>query len=124
MATVNRLVRLDVATSDLTDAAEVYERNFGLAVRRAPGSDEAIVAVGGSEIRLRSGAAAAGMIAAVGEGLAALWLEADDVERVAEAFDRAGLAHQPVRSEGGRRVLAIDPKAANMVRLFIFDRKV
>ncbi len=121
---IKRLDRLDVATSDLTDAAEVYERNFGFSVRRAPGSDEAIVAVGGSEIRLRAGAAVAEMIAAAGEGLAALWLEADDVQRVAEAFDRAGLAHQPIRNEGGRRVLAIDPKAANMVPLFIFDRRV
>jgi predicted enzyme related to lactoylglutathione lyase len=124
VAIVKRLDRLDVATSDLTDAAQVYERNFGFSVRRAPGSDEAIVAVGGSEIWLRTGAAVAEMLAAAGEGLAALWLEADDVERVAEAFDRAGLAHQPIRNEDGRRVLAVDPKAANMVPLFIFDRKV
>jgi predicted enzyme related to lactoylglutathione lyase len=121
---IKRLDRLDVAASDLTDAAAVYERNFGFSVRRAPGSDEAIVTVGGSEIRLRAGAAVAEMIAAAGEGLAALWLEADDVQRVAETFDRAGLAHQPIRNEGGRRVLAIDPKAANMVPLFIFDRRV
>jgi predicted enzyme related to lactoylglutathione lyase len=121
---IKRLDRLDVAASDINDAAAVYERNFGFSVRRAPGSDEAIVTVGGSEIRLRTGAAVAEMIAAAGEGLAALWLEADNVQRVAEAFDLAGLAHQPIRSEGGRRVLAIDPKAANMVPLFIFDRRV
>ena len=121
---VKRLDRLDVAAADLTDAAEVYERNFGFSVRRAPGSDEAIVTVGNSEIRLRAGAAVTEILAAVGEGLAALWLEADDAERVAEAFDRAGLAHQPIRNEGGRRVLAVDPKAANMVPLFIFDRRV
>jgi len=121
---IKRLDRLDVATSDLTDAAEVYERNFGFSVRREPGSDEAIVAVGGSEIRLRAGAAVAEMIAAAGEGLAALWLEADDLQLVAEAFGRECLAHQPICNEGGRRVLAIDPKAAHMVPLFIFDRKV
>ena len=121
---IKRLDRLDVATSDLADASAIYERNFGFSVRRAPGSDEAVVAVGGSEIRLRTGAGVADVIAAAGEGLAALWLEADDVERVAEAFDRAGLAHQPIRTDEGRRVLAIDPKAANMVPLFIFDRKV
>ena len=80
--------------------------------------------VGGSEIRLQAGVAVAEILAAAGEGLAALWLEADDVQLVAEAFDRAGLAHQPIRDEGGRRVLAIDPKAANMVPLFIFDRRV
>jgi predicted enzyme related to lactoylglutathione lyase len=121
---IKRLARLDVAASDLSDAAAVYERNFGFSVRRAPGADEAIVTVGGSEIRLRSGVPVAEVIAAAGEGLAALWLEADDVQRVAESFDRAGLARQPIRNEGGQRVLAIDPKAANMVPLFIFDRKV
>ena len=121
---IKRLDRLDVAASNLADAATVYERNFGFRVRRAPGSDEAIVTIGGSEIRLRAGAAVAEMIAAAGEGLVALWLEADDVQLVAEAFDRAGLANQPIRNEGGRRVLAIDPKATNMVPLFIFDRKV
>src|ERR1700674_1200620 len=120
---IKRFDRLDIATSDLADAASIYERNFGFAVRRASdGSDSALVAVGDAEIRLRAGAAAADFIAANGEGLAALWLEAEDVDAVAAALDRAGLTHRQVRREADRRILEVDPKAANMVPLFIFDR--
>jgi predicted enzyme related to lactoylglutathione lyase len=121
---IKRFDRLDVATSDLADAASIYERNFGFAVRRASdGSDSAVVTVGDAEIRLRAGAIAADFIAANGEGLAAVWLEADDVDAVAAALDRAGLTHRPVRREADRRILEVDPKAANMVPLFIFDRR-
>jgi Glyoxalase/Bleomycin resistance protein/Dioxygenase superfamily len=126
---IKRFDRLDVATADLADAAAIYERNFGFVVRResgpagSDGSDDALVTVGDTEIRLRSGAAAAGFIAANGEGLAAVWLEADDVDAVAAALDRAGLARRPVRREAGRRILEVDPKAANMVALLIFDRR-
>lgn len=120
---IKRLDRLDVATSDLADAAAAYERNFGFKVRRTPGSDDAVIAIGDAEIRLRSGTAAADVIAAAGEGLAAVWLEADDVDQVADALQKAGLAFSPMRKEDGRRLLAVDPKAANMVPLFIFDRR-
>ena len=124
MSMIKRFDRLDVATSDLADAASIYERNFGFAVRRASdGSDSAVVTVGDAEIRLRAGAIAADFIAANGEGLAAVWLEADDVDAVAAALDRAGLTHRPVRREADRRILEVDPKAANMVPLFIFDRR-
>jgi Glyoxalase/Bleomycin resistance protein/Dioxygenase superfamily len=120
---IKRFDRLDVATSDLGDAAAIYERNFGFAVRRETGADDAIVNVGDAEIRLRSGADAASFIAANGEGLAAVWFEADDLDEVGAALDRAALAHRPIRHEGDRRILEIDPKAANMVPLFIFDRR-
>jgi Glyoxalase-like domain len=125
---IKRLDRLDVATSDLADAAAIYERNFGFAVRLGSdcsddGSDSALVTVGDAEIRLRAGGATADFIAANGEGLAALWLEADDVDAVAAALDRAGLVGRPVRREGERRILEVDRKAANMVPLFIFDRR-
>jgi predicted enzyme related to lactoylglutathione lyase len=120
---IKRLDRLDVATSDLADAAAAYERNFGFKVRRIPGSDDAAIAIGDAEIRLRAGAAAADVIAAAGEGLAAVWLEANDVGQVADALRKAGLAFSPMRKEDGRRVLAVDPKAAGMVPLFIFDRR-
>jgi len=125
---IKRFDRLDVATSDLADASSIYERNFGFKVRResagdsSNASDDALVTVGDAEIRLRSGAPVADFIAANGEGLAAVWLEADDVEAVAVALDRAGLARRPVHREGDRRILEVDPKAANMVPLFIFDR--
>ncbi len=126
---IKRFDRLDVATSDLADAASIYERNFGFAVRResaadgSNASDDALVTVGDAEIRLRTGASVADFIAANGEGLAAVWLEADDVDAVAVALDQAGLARRPVRREGERRILEVDPKAANMVALFIFDRR-
>jgi hypothetical protein len=120
---IKRFDRLDVATSDLGDATAIYQRNFGFAVRREAESDVAIVTVGDAEIRLRSDADAASFIAANGEGLAAVWLEADDVDEVGAALDRASLAHRPIRRENDRRVLEVDPKAANMVPLFIFDRR-
>ncbi len=120
---IKRFDRLDIATSDLDDAAAIYRRNFGFLVRREAASDEAFVTVGDAEIRLRSGAGAAPLIAANGEGLAAVWLEADDVDAVASALDRAGLAYRAIRREGDRRVIEVDLKAANMVPLFLFDRR-
>ena len=121
---IKRLERLDIATADLGDAALTYERNFGFKVNRAAGSDSASITIGECEIRLRSGADAAETIAAQGEGLAAIWLEADDLDAVAAALDGANLAHKSVRRDGDRRVLEVDPQAANMVPLFIFDRRV
>ncbi|HTT77238.1 MAG TPA: VOC family protein [Candidatus Binataceae bacterium] len=119
---IKRLDTLEVAATHLEEAAALYQRNFGFSVKRAEGSDEAIIAVGDAQIRLRSGAQAEAALKATGEGLAALWLEADDVEPIAAALDRAGLAHRPIRCEGDQRVLEVDPPAANMVPLFIFDR--
>jgi predicted enzyme related to lactoylglutathione lyase len=121
---IKRFDRLDVATTDSADAAATYQRNFGLTVRQAAGSSDATIAIGDSEIRLRSGAAVADLIATAGEGLAAIWLEADDVDKVVAALKTAGLGYTPPRIQDGRRILEIDPKAANMVPLFIFDRRV
>ncbi len=120
---IKRLDRLDVATADLDDAASIYEKNFGFKVTRAPGAASASVAVGGAEIRLAAGALAAGALEAAGEGMFALWLEAEDLDQVAATLARAGLAAAPIRIEGGRRILAIDPGIASQVALFIFDRK-
>ncbi|HVC44056.1 MAG TPA: VOC family protein [Candidatus Binataceae bacterium] len=120
---IKRLERLEVATADLDDAAAIYERNFGFSVRRKAGSDEAAIAIGECEIRLRADAGAAEIIAAQGEGLAAIWLEADDLDAVAAALDAAHVARHAIRREGDRRVLEVDPQAANMVPLFIFDHR-
>src|ERR1039457_5825740 len=101
---IKRLDTLEVATSDLADAASIYEENFGFAVaRRAAG---------------RSAAVCAGR-----EGLIGLWLEAEDVDQVIADFRAAGLEAGAIRIESGRRILTIDPKQANQVPLFIFDRK-
>ena len=116
---IKRLDTLEVATSDLADAASTYERNFGFAVARSADGKSASVKVGGAEIRL----VAATAIESSSEGMTALWLEAEDVDQVIEAFRAGGLDAGPIRMEPGRRILTIDPKLANQVPLFIFDRK-
>lgn len=120
---IKRLDRLDIATSDLDDAAAIYERNFGFRVNRSPGSESASVIVAGAEIWLASGALAKAAIESQGEGLIGLWLEAGDVDQVVAAFGKAGLPVGEVKKERDRRVLAVDPKIANQVPLFIFDRQ-
>lgn len=121
---IKRFDRLEIVTSDLADAGKVYADNFGFTVRPAASPDEASITLGDAEIRLRAGASVAAMLAATGEGLGAVWLEADDVDQTAAALRSAGVGFEPIRREGDRRVLAVDPKAANMVPLYIFDRKV
>jgi hypothetical protein len=79
--------------------------------------------VGGAEIRLVGGAAAAASIALNGEGLAGLWLEAEDVEQFAAALRKAGIEPPAPKAIQGRRVIALDPRIADQVPLFIFDRK-
>ena len=120
---IKRLDMLEVAATNLEEAGALYQRNFGFAVRHIEGSDEAFITIGDAQIRLRSGVGAEAALKATGEGLAALWLEADDVEAIAAALDGVGLAHRPIRREGGRRVLEVDAAAANMVPLFIFDHR-
>ncbi len=122
MSLIKRLDRLDVATSDLADAASIYEKNFGFAVNRSADGKSATVAIGGAEIRLASGPDVAAQIEKTGEGMIALWLEADDVDQVAAALRRAGIDVPAIRRERGRRVIAVDPKHALQVPLFIFDR--
>jgi predicted enzyme related to lactoylglutathione lyase len=118
---IKRFDRIDVATSDLSDAASIYEKNFGFKVTRS--GDHASVSIGGAEIRLASGASAADAIKANGEGMFALWLEAQDLDQVIASLTKAGIATDAIEKEAGRRILAIDPKIANQVPLFIFDRK-
>jgi predicted enzyme related to lactoylglutathione lyase len=125
MALLKRFDTLEVATSDLADAVRTYRENFGFELKPGSATDSAAtLKVGGAEIRLVAGAAAAATIAAAGEGLAALWLEAEDIGQVTAALKSAGLEVPPPRVDRGRRVLALDPKLANQVPLFIFDRKV
>jgi Glyoxalase/Bleomycin resistance protein/Dioxygenase superfamily len=115
---IKRLDTLEVATSDLADASSIYARNFGFAVTRSADGKSASVKVGGAEIRLVAGA-----IDSSSEGMIGLWLEAEDVDQVVASFHMAGLDAGAIQIESGRRILAIDPKFANQVPLYIFDRK-
>ena len=119
---IKRLDRLDIATSDLIGVVSTYEKNFDFTVRRTGNSDEATIELGDTQIRLRTGAAVADVISSSGEGLAAIWLETDDVYKVAETLKNANIALSPIRVEANRRILAVNPASANMVPLFIFDR--
>jgi len=116
MATIKRLDRLDVSTTDLNDAISVYRRNFDLGVTIAGDGQSAAVGIGDAEISL---------VAAPGdaEGMSGVWLEAEDVEAVTVALAKGGYRFKPLRTIGSRRVLEVEPKAANQVPLFIFDRK-
>ena len=118
---IKRFDRLDVATSDLDDAASIYEKNFGFKVTRS--GENASVSIGGAEIRLASGATAGDAIKANGEGMFGVWLEADDVDQVVASLKKAGVDAGAIKKEAGRRIVSIDPKRANQVPLFIFDRK-
>jgi hypothetical protein len=120
---LKRLDHLEVVTADLADAASIYERNFDFKVIRSVDGHAASIQVGDSEIRLLSGAPAAEVIAQTGEGMFALWLEAADVESVAAALRKSGIDPGAIQKAQGRRILALDPKFANQVPLFIFDRK-
>ena len=121
---IKRFDRLDVASSNPAETSATYKRNFGFKVKSGEGSEEATIAIGDAEIRICGGPAVADVIASTGEGLAAIWLEAAHLDEVARSLTRAGLSFSSARIENGRRVLAVDPAAANMVRLFIFDRRV
>jgi hypothetical protein len=116
---IKRLDTLEVATADLADATSIYEKNFGFAVSRSADGKSASVKVGGAEIRMVGAPA----IDASSEGMTGLWLEAEDVDQVIANFRAAGLDAGAIRIEPGRRILTIDPKLANQVPLFIFDRK-
>jgi predicted enzyme related to lactoylglutathione lyase len=123
MALLKRFDTLEVATADLADAVKTYRENFGFELTPGSSGDSATLRVGDAEIRLVAGAAAAPAIAANGEGLSGLWLEAEDVAQVAAALKNAGFEPPAPKVDRGRRVLALDPRIANQVPLFIFDRK-
>ena len=120
---IKRLDTLDIAATNLGEVSALYQRNFDFRIDRGEKAGEALIVIGDARIRLRSGADAEAALKATGEGLAALWLEAGDVDQVAAALDGAGLAYRMIRRGGDRRVLEVDPQAANMVPLFIFDRR-
>ncbi len=119
MATIRRLDRLDVSTADLNDAMSVYRRNFELPVKPASDGKSATVSIGDAEISLIPASSPA-----EGEAMSGLWLQADDVDAVCAALSKSGYAFKPPRIVGERRIVEVEPKSANQVPLFIFDRKV
>jgi hypothetical protein len=123
VAHLKRLDTLEVATSDLKDAAEVYQKNFALKLKRPMERDSASLAIGDCEIRLVSASSASYPLGSSEEGMAAVYLEAEDVETVLETLKDAGYETGEIKTQGGRRILLIDPKLSNGVPLFIFDRK-
>jgi predicted enzyme related to lactoylglutathione lyase len=120
---LKRLDTLEIATTDLADAASIYAKNFSFSVTKSADGRNAIVKVGDAEILLSAGDSVKAAIDATGEGMIGLWLEADDLDQVIAKLKRAGLDAGTIRKESGRRVLTIDPKLASQVPLFIFDRK-
>jgi predicted enzyme related to lactoylglutathione lyase len=123
MTLLKRFDTLEIATADLDDAVNIYRANFGFELESGPADDRAMLKVGDAQIALIGGAAAAPTLSSTGEGLAGLWLEAEDIDRVAAALKSAGIEPPPPRIDQNRRVLALDPAIANQVPLFIFDRK-
>jgi hypothetical protein len=118
MATIKRLDRLEVSTADVNDAAAVYRRNFSLGLKLAPDGKSAVVGIGDAQINLMAAAAQS-----EAEGMSGLWLEADDVDSICAALNKSGYGFKPIRVDRGRRILEVEPKSANQVPLFIFDRK-
>jgi hypothetical protein len=116
---IKRLDTLEIATTDLADAASIYKKNFGFSVIQSADGKSASMKIGSAEIRLVTSA----RIDTSNEGMIGLWLEAEDVEQVVANFHMAGLEAGAIEIESGRRILTIDPKFANQVPLFIFDRK-
>jgi Glyoxalase/Bleomycin resistance protein/Dioxygenase superfamily len=123
MNMIKRFDTLDVATTDVAETAALYVRNFGFASATQETADAASIRIGDAQIKLRTGAVVAELLATSGEGLAAIWLEAEDLDQAATALMRTGVPFEPIRREGERRVLAVNLSAANQVPLFIFDRK-
>ena len=120
---IKRFDRLEVITADLADAGATYQRNFGFGVRMLDSGDEAAISIGDAEIRLRSGWEVAKTIKANGEGMSAIWLEAEDLGAVIAALTRAGIGHRLGEGEADRHIVEIDPQATNRVPLFVFERK-
>ena len=120
---IKRFDHLDIATSDLADAVSIYKKNFDFTVQPVGNSEEAVIQLGDSQIRLQSGAAVADLIASSGEGLAAIWLETDDIDNIADRLKNANIAVSSIKIEANRRILAVNQASASMVPLFIFDRR-
>jgi hypothetical protein len=114
-ALVSKLARLEAAAATPRDAAATYQRNFGFQVRDSDAA-EATVVVGDAEIHLSP--AGAGR-----EGMTALQLATDDLDRLIDALRLAGIEPEFVTSESGRRAIRIPAHATGNVPLVVIERK-
>lgn len=112
---VRKLERLEVAAAAPEVAAATYQRNFGFRVRSA-GPGEAIVEVGDAEIRLRAAGSER-------EGLTALYLVTEDLDRLADTLRRAGIEPEVAADEDGGRTISIPARFTGNVPLVVIERK-
>jgi catechol 2,3-dioxygenase-like lactoylglutathione lyase family enzyme len=117
-----KAVRIDhvtVVSPNADGAVRTFQRLFGLAT--ASGGAAPALAIGGARIEFvtpADGSPLADALRTSGEGMAALTLAVDDLDEAARALERAGIAFER-RTESGRVVIAVDPRAAHGVRLLL-----
>jgi hypothetical protein len=110
-----RIDHVTVVSPDGARAAQTFQRLFGLVA--ASGDRGPAVTVGDARIEFVTptpGAPLAESLETNGEGMAALTLAVADLEEAARALAGAGVAF-----ERGVAGIAVDPRAAHGVRLFL-----
>lgn len=112
---VTQLERLEVAAAVPEQAAATYQRNFGFRIRNA-GLGEAVIEVGEAEIRLHAAGSER-------EGLTALRLATDDLDRLVDTLRRAGIEPETSADEDGSRAIKVPPRFTGNVPLTIIERK-
>jgi|SRR5579875_2995067 len=116
MALVKRLDSVEIIVPSIAQASATYSHNFDLRALPEGDAHRAVITIGGAKLKLVEGPPSA-------QGLAGLWLEAEDVDQLTAALDAAALSYKPLRRAGGLRILEIDRRHTNQVALFIFDRR-
>lgn len=113
-----RIDHVTVVSPDAGRAAATFEELFALPRAAAPAGATAL-AIGGARIEFVTPAADTALAEAMrtgGEGMAALTLTVADLAEAGRTLERAGVAFEAA-TDGGRRVLRVDPRAAHGVRL-------
>lgn len=115
-----RIDHLTVVSPDAARAAATFERLFELPRATSPAfAGGTALAIGDARIEFVTPAADTALAAALrtgGEGAAALTLTVADLDEAGRTLARAGVAYEAA-TDGGLRVLHVDPRAAHGVRL-------